>query len=257
MKKIIPSLFSLFCLFSTMSFGQNYSTGLFNIISIADGQLDAQIDINVGADIVTLTLIGQENRYLAMGFDTNGHSLGKDVVIFDGVNLTDRSFTNNHDTPPLDSQGDWTIAANTVNAGIRTVVATRARNTGDANDYVFSTNPTNLHVVGAIGSTFNIVEHTKKNDAIVTFTLLGLDDNNKISFSMAPNPTTSNLTLVMPSTLAKASVEIYDMLGRKIFESNIIESNFATIDVSAWNSGVYLVNISNGASSQSKRFIKH
>jgi hypothetical protein len=256
MRKFIPSVFSLICFFSTVSFGQNYSTGLFNIISVADGQLDGQIDIDAGTNIVTLTLIGQDNRYLAMGFDTHSHAAGKDVVIFDGVDLSDRSFTNSYTAPPLDSQSDWTISTNTVNAGIRTVVATRARNTGDANDYVFSSSPTTLDIVGAIGNSFNIVEHAKKNDAIVSFNLLGIEDENLINFSMAPNPATANVTIVMPSILDKVIVEIFDMLGRKVFERNIIDSHFATIDISTWNSGIYVARISNGQSSQSKRLMK-
>ena len=240
-----------------VSFGQNYSTGLFNVISIADGHLDGQININVGTDLVTLTLIGEDDRYLAMGFDTHSHSAGKDVVIFDGVVLSDRTFTNSYNTPPLDTQEDWTIATNTVNAGVRTLVATRARNTGDSNDYVFPTNPTNLDIVGAIGNAFNITEHDKKNDATVVFTLvLGIEDENLINFSMTPNPATSNLTIVMPSTLDRASIEVYDMLGRKIFDEDIKDTHYSIIDVSTWNSGIYLTRVSNGDSTQTKRFIK-
>ena len=73
---------------------------------------------------------------------------------------------------------------------------------------------------------------------------------------MTPNPATSNLTIVMPSTLDRASIEVYDMLGRKIFDEDIKDTHYSIIDVSTWNSGIYLTRVSNGDSTQTKRFIK-
>lgn len=252
MKKITLLIFSFLCLISTLSFSQTYSTGLFFIVT----DLDGQIDINTSTNIVTLTLIGPEISYLAMGFDTFGHD-SQDVVIFDNVTLTDRKFTNSTNTPTLDTQQDWTITNNTTNAGLRTLVATRARDTGDSNDYVFSSSPTTLNIAGSHGNnTFNLNHHGDRDFFPVSFSLLGLEGANQIKFSMSPNPASSNLKIVLPSNLTNSSVEIYDVLGRKIFNNKMINTHYSIIDVSAWNSGVYLVNVSNNFSTQTKRFIK-
>ncbi len=252
MKKITLHIFSFLCLISTVAFGQTYSSGLFSF----GGILDGQIDINTTTDVVTLTLIGNSSGWLAMGFDTNEHSSGKDVVIFTGTVLSDRSFGGGHSTPSVDGQQDWTVTSNTINGSTRTVVATRARDTGFSTDYVFSTSPTTLDIVVAYKDNFSISEHDDFNDTTVTFSLLGLEDFNKIQFSMYPNPATSNLEIVLPSQLNNASLEVFDVLGREIYSSNFKNKSFSIIDVSAWNSGVYLVKVSNNNSTQTKRFVK-
>ena len=144
MRNFILSIFSLFCLLSTVSFGQTYSTGLFNMIG-GGGEFDAQIDINTSNNMVILTLIGPDSGWLGMGFDSFSHD-NTDVVMFDGTDLQDRIFTGGFDEPNLDGSQDWTVTNNTANGGLRTVVATRARNTGDANDYVFSSTPGSLNI---------------------------------------------------------------------------------------------------------------
>lgn len=256
MKKLTLQIFSFLFLISALSFGQTYTSGLQNIT----GSLDAQIDINTGTNIVTLTLIGPDAGWLALGFDSQGHD-GKDVVMFDDVNLVDRTFTNGTQQPSTDPAGthDWTVITNddTTIPGTRTVVATRARVSSDAGDYDFSATPTNLNVVGAYEDNFDISrKHTDKGTSTLTFSLLGVDDYNKIQFSMSPNPATSNLKIVLPSNLTNSSIEIFDMLARKIFEGKMINTHFSIINVSTWNSGVYLVKVSNNNSTLTKRFIK-
>jgi len=254
MKKITLQIFSFLCLISSLSFSQSYSSGLQSIT----GSLDAQIDINTGTNIVTLTLIGPDAGWLALGFDSQGHD-NKDVVMFDDTNLVDRTFTGNRNEPTTDTAGmhDWTVTSNNANAGVRTVVATRARVSSDAGDYDFSATPTDLNVVGGYENNFTFSDkHSTKGTSTLTFALLGIEDANKITFSMSPNPATSNLKIVLPSNLTNSSIEIFDMLSRKIFDGKMINTHFSIIDVSTWGSGVYLVRVSNGLSAQTKRFVK-
>ena len=256
MKKITFQTFSFLCLISTLSFGQTYTSGLQNIT----GSLDAQIDINTTTNIVTLTLIGPDNGWLSLGFDSQGHD-NKDVVMFDSTNLVDRTFTGGFGEPTSDPVGthDWTIITDddTTNPGTRTLVATRARVSSDTGDYDFSATPTSLNVVGGYENNFDISNrHTDKGTSTLNFTVLGVDDYNKIQFSMSPNPATSNLKIVLPSNLTNSSIEIFDMLARKFFEEKMINTHFSIINVSAWNSGVYLVKVSNNNSTLTKRFIK-
>ena len=254
MKKITLQLFSFLCLFTTLTFGQTYTSGLVNIV----GSLDGQIDINTSTNIVTLTLLGPDNGWLSLGFDSQGHD-NKDVVMFDGANLVDRTFTSSKGEPTSDPVGthDWTVTMNTTNAGARTVVATRARVSSDTGDYDFSATPTTLNVVGGYENNFNLInKHTTKGTTTLNFSLLGLDDYNQISFSMSPNPATANLKIVLPSHLTNSSIEIFDMLARKIFDGKMLNTHFSIIDVSTWNNGVYLVKVSNGFSTQTKRFVR-
>ena len=253
MKKI--KIFSIICLISTLGFSQTYSSGLVNII----GSLSAEIDINTSTDLVTLTLIGPESGWLAMAFnDDFGHD-GADVVMFDGTDLQDRTFTTNTGQPTLDSAGldDWTVTSNTVASGLRTVVATRSRVSADINDYDFSATPTSLSIIGAYNGTFSMNnKHDDYDFATLNFSLLGIEDVNQLNFSMLPNPTSSNIKIVLPSNITNSSLEVFDIFARKIFVTKKMDSHFSIIDVSAWNSGVYFVKVSNNNSHSTKRFIK-
>lgn len=253
MKKI--KIFSIICLISTLGFSQTYSSGLVNII----GSLSAEIDINTSTDLVTLTLIGPESGWLAMAFnDDFGHD-GADVVMFDGTDLQDRTFTNNLGEPDLDTSGqdDWTVTSNTIAGGLRTVVATRSRVSADANDYDFPATPTSLNIIGAYNGSFNMNnKHDDYDFATLNFSLLGIEDVNQLNFSMLPNPTSTNLKIVLPSNLTNSTIEVFDISSRKIFESKIRNSRFSMIDVSTWYGGVYFVKVSSNNSHSTKRFIK-
>jgi hypothetical protein len=198
MKKITFRIFGFVCLISSLSFSQGtYTSGLINIV----GSLDGQIDINTSTDIVTLTLIGSDAGWLAMAFDAFDAHDGADLVMFDGTDLQDRIFTMSTGEPDVDTGGqNWTVTVNdnTTIPGTRTIVAERARVSPDPNDYVFSATPTTLNIIGAYNSTFNMSnKHDEKDFATLGFNLLGLEDANQITFSMAPNPATTNLKLVL------------------------------------------------------------
>ena len=77
-----------------------------------------------------------------------------------------------------------------------------------------------------------------------------------ISFSLSPNPSNQFLNLSLPIAIDSTALEVFDVLGKKIYELKIGTANFSRIDVSSWNSGVYLVKVSNDYSSQTKRFVK-
>ena len=124
--------------FTTAFFAQTYSTGVMQFSSDAGLNYGAQIDVNATSNVVTLTLVGPSDRYLGIGFDTvNMLTAGKDCLIFNGTSLTDRSFNGNTGTPALDGVQDWTITSNTINFGVRTLIATRARVATATNDFTF------------------------------------------------------------------------------------------------------------------------
>jgi hypothetical protein len=258
MKKITIILLGMFSIVLSNSFGQGtYTSGLVPIVV----DLDAQIDINTDTDIVTLTLVGPESGWLAIAFDVpfGDEHFGQDLVMFDGTDLQDRTFTDRYEEPVVDSGGqDWTLVTPPTTAGgFTTVVATRARVSADPDDYVFSATPSTLDIAGAYNGNFTMSnKHDQKDFATMNFSLLGIDEIDQIDFSMVPNPVTGHLILVLPSNINKAKVEIYDMLARKIYTGHIKGAHHKSIDVSYLNSGVYLVKISDGNSEGTKRLVK-
>ncbi|MCF8416444.1 MAG: T9SS type A sorting domain-containing protein [Crocinitomicaceae bacterium] len=153
--------------FFNLGLSQTYTTGVVTLSSTAGLGMTAKIDINTQ---VTLTLTGPSGRWFAVGFNASTMTAGTDVVgvhssgplsAFD-CNLTGFA------APSTDAQQNWTISSDVVNAGVRTVVATRALNTGDANDYVFPETPSSIGLIWARSSSasFSYSYHGSTNRGI-------------------------------------------------------------------------------------------
>ncbi len=84
-------------------------------------------------------------------------------------------------------------------------------------------------------------------------TLLGTDNPANIEFQISPNPVRDILTV--SSEMNIETVAIYSVLGQLIQQSRT-DSSRVTIDVSALNSGVYIITLVNGERSTTKKFIK-
>ncbi len=74
-------------------------------------------------------------------------------------------------------------------------------------------------------------------------------------FRISPNPGRNALNLKLSSLDTNSTVEVFDVLGKKIYADRISDIN-KTVDVSQWNTGVYLVRINSDLGSQTKRFVK-
>jgi hypothetical protein len=259
MKKIT---FILFCLLTTLTFSQVLTSGLVDVEhpSFPGVTINSvQIDIDVPNNLVTATIIGPDDSWLGFGFDTFSMTQDKDIILFDGTNLTDRIFDGLGNVPLLDSSQDWTIMNNTTSGGLRTLVGTRARDTGDSEDFVFPTNLTSLDIVTAHGANeFALNYHQFANRALerLNFTTLSVESNSIERFSLSPNPTVNNLNIVLPSTIKNTVITIYDILGKNIYNSKMVNTHTKSINVSSWQSGVYLVRLSNDTSVLTMRFVK-
>jgi hypothetical protein len=143
----------LLALFQSMyMFSQSYSTGVVNLSSTAGLAMTAQIDIETQ---VTLTLTGPSGRWFALGFDAGSMASGTDIVgvhSASGLTAFDCHLTG-YSAPVTDPQQNWTIVSDLESGGIRSIVATRALNTGDVNDYIFSSTPSTIGLIWARSST--------------------------------------------------------------------------------------------------------
>lgn len=240
MKKITLNLFTL--LFVSLCLGQTYSTGTIALNSGGGTNLNYSVKIDVTSTLVTMTLIGPSTGWLAMGFNNTFMANSGDVVLFDGTNLTDRTFSGFGAEPALDPIQNWTVTSNTVAAGARTVVGTRARNTGDANDYVFSASANSLNLVYARKVANFIVEyHGSDSCGTVTanFTL-GNDEFNSNDFKMYPNPSKGIVNFELPTNVDSGLVKMYDTLGR-VVKNVTVSATENQINTTDLTTGSYLV----------------
>ena len=254
MKKIT---FVLILLITSFGFAQNVSTGVVTLAS----DFTVKFDVNGSTNKVTMTMVGPSNVWLAVALNVNlGNSMGtggEDVILYDSTGLKDRNLTGSFSEPTVDASQDWTSSSNTITSGVRTIVATRALNTGDSNDYIFTTNSTSLPLLWAKGSnSLTLSQHTSANrggtpSTLGTETITALPE-----FKVYPNPVDLELNVEFPASIQKASVSVYSVLGTLVFQSEMDQWN-SKINTSEWSSGVFIMNISSGDFSQTKRIIKH
>lgn len=252
MKKI--TLF-IFLLSISFCFGQSWSTGTVSLAS----DYSVKFDVDSSTSLVTMTLIGPSNVWLGVAPGVAAGNMmgnaGDDAVVYNSIGLQDRNMLAGNGGPNLDASQDWTIVSNTTSLGVRTLVATRAINTGDANDYVFPTTNGPIPLLWAKGGGLTFGYHTGGRGGTVANLTLGVNSFDLTSFSLSPNPSASNFTITLPNTSNTAKVEVYNMLGRKIITKQL-RTQSTNIEVSEWNSGIYLIKVTAGNFTQTKRFVK-
>ena len=94
-------------------------------------------------------------------------------------------------------------------------------------------------------------------NGVGNWSTLSVDDfENGNTLRLYPNPTSRSLNIEFKSTIADGTLEVFDMLGKQVFVQNITNNDISQIDVSTWNSGLYLIKMSSENGQETKRFIK-
>ena len=93
-------------------------------------------------------------------------------------------------------------------------------------------------------------------DNIMAMAVLSTKDNKLANaFSISPNPGNDRLNLKLSKLNSNATVEVFDVLGKKIYVDKV-NAITKTVNVSQWNNGVYLVRLTTDSGTQTKRFVK-
>lgn len=219
---------------------QSYATG--NIVFF--GNYSGQIDVT--STTVTLKLVGPSTSWMGVGFNAQTmNDTGMDVVIFNGTTVSDRTLIGTGFTPPLDASQDWTVSSNTVLSGVRTAILTRARDTGDLNDYVFpaAEQPLNLIFARSVGTTVVGYHGSGNCGATVANFTLGTKDFAMSQFKMYPNPSHSFTNFELPNGIIDAKVSVYDSSGRMIKKESLTSTE-NRFDTSTLQKGFYMMKVS-------------
>lgn len=97
--------------------------------------------------------------------------------------------------------------------------------------------------------------HISTMGGTITVQTLGVEDFSLKSFTISPNPSSLNLNIELPNNITNAKVEVYDVLGKLVYNNRISDLN-SSINISNWSKGTYLVRVSTNDATQTKRFIK-
>ncbi|MGQ0828032.1 MAG: T9SS type A sorting domain-containing protein [Bacteroidota bacterium] len=80
--------------------------------------------------------------------------------------------------------------------------------------------------------------------------------NTDNTFNLYPNPATNTITISYKSSSKNYSIKIYAVTGRMIKNRDQISSTTTILDIEDLNSGIYLLNVSDGLQSLTHRFVK-
>ncbi|HKR07335.1 MAG TPA: T9SS type A sorting domain-containing protein [Bacteroidia bacterium] len=75
------------------------------------------------------------------------------------------------------------------------------------------------------------------------------------TLNIYPNPVTNNFTIAFPNTVNKGAIEIYTILGKKIFKENITNISQKEIHLKHIPGGIYFVKVWNGEKYFSNKII--
>ncbi|MFY0629366.1 MAG: T9SS type A sorting domain-containing protein [Flavobacteriaceae bacterium] len=247
MKRI---LLSLFLITSITVFSQEFTTGNINF----SGNLSGQIDISGTTNMTTLTLSGPSNVWFAVGFGGSNMSSGADIFRTDGSTIEDARTTGRF-MPPNDAQQDWSLVSNSVSGSTRTIVATRANNTGDGNDFIFNPAGGAISMIWAVGPNTNTSSIHASRGAMAAAVTLGVRERELLSFNMFPNPASEEVNIQLPTGTPEAKVSVFDYVGRLVSSQTVTTSN-PKVDVTDLSSGMYLIRVTTSDKVGAQRFIK-
>ncbi len=89
---------------------------------------------------------------------------------------------------------------------------------------------------------------------VKTLVILSLQFEDKNLFKMYPNPTNEKLTISFIEPIS-GNLSFIDLLGKKVFEQNLLKQKFVEINVSNFKKGIYLVLIKTNQELYSQKVI--
>lgn len=243
----------------SMLSAQQKSTGVVTLST----NMSANLTLDSGTSIATLSLTGPNDRWFALQFGsfTGGMEAGSDLVYWNNVTLVDARQVGVGSTPTTDATNNWTITSNLNNspsAGLRTIVATRAFNTGDVNDFTFNFSDTSIDFAWArmSSATYGLAYHGGANRDVTldrTFTL-GTESFSLNDSQLYPNPSNGNFTILAKTNLTK--INVYTITGGFVKSIEVTDNAInAEINVSGLETGVYLVELQNDLEKTWKKVI--
>lgn len=200
-----------------------------------DGSLDASYGTSGvatarlvdGANYANDMILQQDGKPILMGYSIFQNQIDMAMVRFDTDGNLDSSF-NGNGMVSFDNAGRENYGYS---------IALQADNKIILAGYSY----------GGGGSEFEVARFL--NDETV-----GTEDFQTADFRLYPNPAREQLTVEMKDASSTYQLEIYDMLGKKVYNTQI--QKMGQIDVSNLASGTYLLKLNSNSQTTTVRFVK-
>jgi|GEM_PF-6735165 len=237
---------------------QNYEGG---VVLSSSGTVPITLDIviNNTTSEAMFTFSGPSDKYYSVGFDAI--SMGDAPYIFftQQSTLQERKLSGGRNAGTV-LNPTIVITSDTTDNGVRTIVFTRALTIADTDYFDFSTinASTTLDLIWAEGSSLSIQKHSRKGDTSMEFSESNLSvdlirsQRDSSYIQLTPNPVEGILTIT--NYLKLKTIAIYDMAYKKIATYDA-KSTTGTLDMSAFDTGTYLVKSTGNDGSSVAEFV--
>ncbi|WP_288374210.1 T9SS type A sorting domain-containing protein [uncultured Chryseobacterium sp.] len=215
-----------------------FSSGVVNLPNTA-----MTVKLDTTPTGVTMTITGDSNSMMGIGFGTTGMAAGADGFIYNSSVNRDYSFSGVPNTPSADAVQDWTETSNTISGSTRTVVATRSLSGGTGDFAIANAAGTiNIFYSRKSGGTSLGYHDAGRGYASLTMTAATLSTNEIAASSkkvnLYPNPAKSTVNFKNYDKIK--SVDIYEATGRKVLS---VKPEGESISVENLKSGSYYLEI--------------
>jgi hypothetical protein len=235
-----------------------------NIVTLG-ATMGASITLDSTTSQATLTLTGPNDRWFALQFGSfsGGMETGTDVVYYSGTTLVDARHNGVGMSPTDDNTNHWVVVSNNDNTpttGLRTIVASRAFNTGDTSDFTFNYADTSIDMAWAHYSSalYTLAYHGFANRGVsldVPLSVLSNENFTINSVAVYPNPSKGFFTISSKAILTE--VLIYDINGKfiKTFKNHDNAENLE-VNILDLPVGFYMLEIKNDTETTWKKILK-
>ncbi len=215
-----------------------FSSGVVNLPAAS-----MTVKLDTTPTTVTLTLTGDSNSMLGLGFGDTGMEDGADGFIYNSSASRDYTFNGQGITPSADAVQNWTITTNNVSGSTRTIVATRSLS-GGAGDFAIPNAAGNIDVFYSRRLGQQALGYHGSDRGYATLTMTAVLGTNEAAIAQSkkvllyPNPAKETVSFKNFDKIS--SVDIYESSGRKI-RSVQLEGN--SINVADLRPGSYYFEI--------------
>lgn len=232
MKKLL--LISSLVLATTVS--AQFSSGVVTL-----GSTGMTVKLDTTPTTATITLTGDSNSMLGLGFGSSGMANGADGFIYNSTSSRDYTF-GGFTAPSADPVQDWTQTSNTISGSTRTVVATRSL-LGGTGDFVIPNAAGTINIFYARTSGGQSIAYHGASRGYVSLNMVASLGTNDLlaeskKVSLYPNPAKSTVSFKNADKIK--SIDIYESTGRKV---KTVKLESESINVSDLKSGSYYLEI--------------
>lgn len=232
MKKLL--LISSLVLATTVS--AQFSSGIVTL-----GSTGMTVKLDTTPTTATITLTGDSNSMLGLGFGSSGMANGADGFIYNSTSSRDYTF-GGFTAPSADAVQDWTQTSNTISGSTRTVVATRSL-LGGTGDFAIPNAAGTINIFYARTSGGQSIAYHGASRGYVSLNMVASLGTNDLlaeskKVSLYPNPAKSTVSFKNADKIK--SVDIYESTGRKV---KTVKLESESINVSDLKSGSYYLEI--------------